>query len=84
MPKSGVLLAVLPLLVGSPAAAATIIDPTGDFLPSYVFDHDPDLDVTSFSVDFNDATDTFLLGASLAGAVDLSQAGFYGRGSGPG
>lgn len=77
MLKSGVLLAVLPLLLGSPAAAATVLDPTGDFLPSYVFDHDADLDVTSFSVDFNDATDTFLLGASLAGAVDLSQAGFY-------
>lgn len=77
MPRPSILLAILPALVGTPAAAATVLDPTGDFLPSYVFDHDPDLDVTSFSVDFNEATDTFLLGASLAGAVDLSEAGFY-------
>lgn len=77
MPRPSILLAILPALVGTPAAAATVLDPTGDFLPSYIFDHDPDLDVTSFSVDFNEATDTFLLGASLAGAVDLSEAGFY-------
>jgi hypothetical protein len=77
MPRPSILLAILPALVGTPAAAATVLDPVGDFLPSYVFDHDPDLDVTSFSVDFNDATDTFLIGASLAGAVDLSEEGFY-------
>jgi hypothetical protein len=77
MPRPSILLAILPALVGTPAAAATVLDPTGDFLPSYIFDHDPDLDVTSFSVDFNEATDTFLLGASLAGAVDLNEAGFY-------
>ena len=77
MSRPSILLAILPALVGTPAAAATVLDPTGDFLPSYIFDHDPDLDVTSFSVDFNEATDTFLLGASLAGAVDLSEEGFY-------
>lgn len=78
MPKFGVLLAALPLFVATPALAqATVFDPVGDFLPSYVFDHDADLDVTSFSVGFNDATDMFLLGASLAGPVDLSEEGFY-------
>jgi hypothetical protein len=73
------LLAALPLsIIAAPVSAqATVFDPVGDFLASYAFDHDPDLDVTSFSVSFNDATDMFLLGASLAGPVDLSEEGFY-------
>lgn len=77
MSKYRILLALLPIAVGTPAAAATTFDPVGDFLPSYIFDHDPDLDVTSFSVDLNSSMDTFILGASLAGAVDLSEEGFY-------
>ena len=77
MPRLSILLATAPLFLASPATAATVLDPVGDFLPSYIFDHDPDLDVTSFSVDFNSVTSTFLLGASLAGPVDLSEEGFY-------
>ena len=77
MPRLSILLAAAPLFLATPAPAATVLDPVGDFLDSYVFDHDPDLDVTSFSVDFNSVTSTFLLGASLAGPVDLSEEGFY-------
>jgi hypothetical protein len=77
MQRLSILLAAAPLFLASPATAATVLDPVGDFLESYVFDHDADLDVTSFSVDFNSGTSTFLLGASLAGPVDLSEEGFY-------
>ena len=77
MPKFTALLALLPLAVAAPASAATVLDPVGDFLPTYAFDHDPDMDVTSFSVDFNSTTNVFTIGASLAGPVDLDEEGFY-------
>lgn len=64
-------------LAATPAGAATVIDATGDFLPSFVGPNNPDLDVTSFSVSFNEASSTFLLSASLAGAVNPSTPGFY-------
>ena len=68
--------AVLALAAGS-AKAALIGDPTGDFLPSFIGPNDADLDVTSFSVSFDDPTDTFTLRATLAGDVDPSRAGLY-------
>jgi hypothetical protein len=67
----------LPLLASSPVSAATVLDPTGDFLPTFAGPHDADLDVTSFSVDFNEASSTFLLGASLAGPVNPATPGIY-------
>lgn len=54
-------------LAATPAAAVTVSDPTGDFLPSFVGTQSPDLDVTNFSVVF-DGTN-FLLSATLAGDV---------------
>ena len=71
------------------AQATTVADPTGDFIPSYVGAHQADLDVTSFSVNFNSATNSFLLQATMAGAIDASLPGFYaigvntGTGTGP-
>jgi len=65
-------------LVASPAfASATVSDPVGDILPSFVGTGSPDLDVTSFSVSLNSAATTFTLGAVLAGDIDPSLAGFY-------
>lgn len=52
------------------ANATTISDPVGDFLPSFVGAQSGDLDVTSFSVGYNDATQIFSLSATLAGAID--------------
>jgi hypothetical protein len=71
-------LALLPLIVSSPAlATATVSDPVGDFLPSFVGTASPDLDVTSFSVSLNPSATTFSLGAVLAGDIDPTLAGFY-------
>ena len=60
-------LALLPLIVSSSAVAATVSDPTGDFLPSFVGTASPDLDVTSFSVSLDPGATNFTLGAVLAG-----------------
>src|SRR5437764_2235437 len=69
--------ALLSLIAGSPALAATVSDPVGDFLPSFAGPASADLDVTSFSVSLNPSATTFSLGAVLAGAIDPSLAGFY-------
>ena len=52
------------------AQAATVTDPVGDFLLSYKGPQDPDLDVTSFSVDLNSSGSDFLVSATFAGAID--------------
>ena len=71
------------------AQATTVTDATGDFIPSYAGAHQDDLDVTSFSVNFNSATNSFLLQATMAGTIDASLPGFYaigvntGTGGGP-
>jgi len=54
-------------LTAAPAAAVTVSDPVGDYLPSFAGTQSPDLDVTNFSVAY-DGTN-FLLGATLAGAI---------------
>ncbi len=61
----------------SAAQATTITDPTGDFLSGFIGPNSGDLDVTSFSVDYNSVTSTFLLSASLAGNIDPGIPGFY-------
>ncbi len=68
----------LPLaLAAAPAHAATVVDATGDFLPTYVGPLLADLDVTSFSVAYNSTSSIFTLGATFAGAIDPSTVGFY-------
>lgn len=71
------LLAILPITISSPVLAATISDPVGDFLPSFVGVASPDLDVTSFSVALDPGATTFTLGAVLAGQVNPVNPGFY-------
>lgn len=68
--------AVLAVAAG-PAHAAAITDPTGDFLPSFVGAHDADLDVTAFSVAFDDVAMVFNFNATLAGDIDPSRPGLY-------
>ena len=63
--------ALIPLMISSPALAATVFDATGDILPSFTGTGSPDLDVTGFSVQFNSVTSTFLLGNLLATHLKL-------------
>ncbi|WP_436805972.1 PEPxxWA-CTERM sorting domain-containing protein [Sphingomonas sp. DT-51] len=54
------------------------MDATGDFLPSYTAGPPlADLDVTSFSVNYDAAGKFFTLGATFAGAIDAMTAGLY-------
>jgi hypothetical protein len=69
--------AAFSVLLGGAAHAASVTDPTGDFLMSFMGDHDPDLDVTAFSVTFDSAAMAFDLGATLAGDINPSKAGLY-------
>jgi hypothetical protein len=72
--------AVFALAAGS-AKAHTVLDPTGDFLPTFVplvpGVDDPDLDVTSLSVAYDSVANAFLVGATFAGDVDPSKPGLY-------
>lgn len=72
--------AALAALPGA-ASAATIADAAGDFLPTYTAGAKlADLDVTSFSVNYNAAGAFFTLGATFAGAIGAVGAltdGFY-------
>jgi hypothetical protein len=70
-------LLLLPIIVSSPAIAASVSDPTGDFLPSFTGTPTPDLDVTSFSVSLDTAATSFSLGAVLAGDINPAFPGFY-------
>jgi len=57
------------VLACAPAYAATVHDATGDFLPSYAGPQNPDLDVTSFSVDFDSVASAFTVSATFAGPI---------------
>jgi hypothetical protein len=69
--------AIVTLAGAGSAHATTISDPTGDFLGSFVGNHDPDLDVTSFRVSFDAATTTFSLNATFAGPINPALPGLY-------
>ena len=69
--------ACIALLTSSPATASTVVDAVGDFLPTYTGPAAADLDVTSFSATYNPHTMNFQVGATLAGIIDPSVAGFY-------
>ena len=77
MRKFGLAAALLTLVLGTPAVASVDIDPEDDFLGSFTGTPTGDLDVTRFSVVFNSTSDTFLLEATFAGAIDPSTPGFY-------
>jgi hypothetical protein len=57
--------------------ATSIPDATGDYLATYTGPHQADLDVTSLSVSFNNATDNFLIQSTMAGTINPASAGFY-------
>lgn len=67
-------------LAGGAAQAASTTDPTGDFLASFVGPNDADLDVTSFSVNFDAAAQAFNLKATMAGDIDPGRFGLYAIG----
>lgn len=75
MKKLQTALALLLSAAAAPAAAVTIGDPVGDFLPTFVGPHNADLDVTNFSVVF-DGTN-FLLGGTLAGDILAADTPLY-------
>lgn len=62
------------------AQAATVVDPTGDFLASYTGPHQADLDVTSFSISYNASLQQFLVQSTMAGTIDPTLGGFYAIG----
>lgn len=69
--------AMFGMAMAGSAQAATVSDPVGDFLPSFVGAQDADLDVTQFSVFYSSATQRFTVRALLAGNVDPSRPGLY-------
>ena len=77
MRKLALVLALVPIVVGTPAAAGTVPDPVGDFLPSYNGPDTGEFDVTSFTALFDPSADLFRLSATLAGAIDPETDGYY-------
>jgi PEP-CTERM motif len=63
--------------VSTPAHAVTVVDATGDFLSGFIGPNDADLDVTSFSVTYDNVAATFTLGATFAGVIDPTKVGRY-------
>jgi hypothetical protein len=64
----------------TPALAVTIVDPAGDFVPSYGGPKAPDLDVTSFSVNYDSVLSRFLLSATFAGVINSEDPGCHNIG----
>jgi hypothetical protein len=65
------------LLAAGGAHATTVTDPTGDFLQSFVGTKFADLDITSFTVNFDAAHSAFDIGATFSGAFDSTHTGLY-------
>ncbi|HEX5262302.1 MAG TPA: hypothetical protein VFW13_02165, partial [Phenylobacterium sp.] len=79
--------AVAAAALGAGAANATTFrDTTDDFLPTFVGNHDADLDIRSFTVDFDAAASVFNVAASFVGKLDTQQVGSFvlGIDTGPG
>jgi len=77
MKKTMFVAALFPLIAGSAAQAASIVDAAGDIIPSFIGTGSPDLDVTNFAVSLDPGATTFSLGATLAGDINPALAGFY-------
>jgi hypothetical protein len=83
------LLGAIAISLAGAAQAASIPDPTGDFLPTYTGPHQADLDVTGLWVTFNSVTSSFQVQSTMAGMIDATLPGFYvigvntGTGTGP-
>jgi len=61
----------------TPALAVTIADPAGNFVPSCDGPKAPDLDVTSFSVNYDSVLSRFLLRATFTGVINPEDPGFH-------
>ena len=70
-------LALAPLAIGTPAVAATTVDPVGDFLPSYTGPQTGEFDVTNLSILYDPSTSLFRIAGTLAGAIDPETDGYY-------
>ena len=68
-------LALAACIAASPVQATTIVDPVGDFLPTFVGPHNGDLDVVNFSAKLS-GTD-FLLSATMDDALGLTPSAIY-------
>jgi hypothetical protein len=77
MHKIALALALVPIAIATPAAAQSVSDPVGDFLPSYNGPDTGEFDVTSFTALFDPSADLFRLSATLAGAIDPETDGYY-------
>ena len=77
MRKITLALALAPFTLAMPAAAATVVDPVGDFLPSYSGPQTGEFDVTKFSVLFDPSSSLFRIGGTLAGPIDPETDGYY-------
>ena len=75
MRKISLAFALLPFVISSPAAASVVADPAGDILGTFTGTPSDDLDVTSFSVDFNGSA--FFLQAVFAGNIDPATGALY-------
>jgi hypothetical protein len=73
----GVAAAAALVLGAGPAAAVGVVDPAGDFLPSFTGAHNGDLDVLSSLVSYDPGRDIFHFTATLNGAVGTTPGGFY-------
>lgn len=71
------LLAAASLSAATPALATTVLDPVGDFAPTYTGPHQADLDVVSLSVTYNSVQSMFLVQSTMAGAINPALGGFY-------
>lgn len=72
--------AIVLAAIAVPAGAVTISDPAGDFLSSFSGTPSGDLDVTSFSANYDSGLSLFKLDWTLAGNVDPAVAGLYAIG----
>jgi hypothetical protein len=70
-------IAVVALVTASSAAATTVTDPVGDFIPSFTGPQTGDLDVTSFSVVFDPATEIFAITGVLAANINPESDYYY-------
>jgi hypothetical protein len=78
LPRLPILALALPLWTQAQFAQASVIDPSGDFLPSYTASAQaPDLDVIAAGVTWNPANQTFSLSAQMAGNLGQTAGAFY-------
>ncbi|MBX9738130.1 MAG: hypothetical protein K2X32_14505 [Phycisphaerales bacterium] len=65
------------LLVASPAFAVPVVDPAGDFLPSYTGPQGGDLDVLTTEAFLNTTTNTISVSTTVNAAIGTTAGSFY-------